>query len=224
MECEICGNEIVGKRPNTKYCSSQCINTAKQNRAALKYLNGLGAIKPDNSITAFESSMALNSSDELRQIERENFQKIMDLKSEYGEKISSLKEEKQQQGFKIERLNDKIDRLEKEHAKELEAARNSATKGIVQSISTMPAAQSMLGMLATNVLNKDGKALGGVDNGFNEQEKQIIGGIRRMQPEAQTYLVQMLYVLYAKTNEEQMQIFTSLQAYLAEEGESEDLP
>ena len=224
MECEICGNEIVGKRPNTKYCSSQCINTAKQNRAALKYLNGLGAIKPDNSITAFESSMALNSSDELRQIERENFQKIMDLKSEYGEKISSLKEEKQQQGFKIERLNDKIDRLEKEHAKELEAARNSATKGIVQSISTMPAAQSMLGMLATNVLNKDGKALGGVDNGFNEQEKQIIGGIRRMQPEAQTYLVQMLYVLYAKTNEEQMQIFTSLQAYLSEEVDSDDLP
>lgn len=224
MECEICGKEIIGKRPTSKYCSTQCINKAKQNRAALKYLSGLGVVKPDNSITAFESPMQLNPSDEIRQIERENFQKIMDLKSEYSEKIVNLKEERQQQGFKIERLKEKIEALEKEHAKELEAARNSETKGIVQSISTMPAAQSMLGMLATSVMTKSENGLSGMENRYNEQEKQIIEQIRRMQPDAQGYLVQMLYILFQKSNEEQMQIFTSLQAYLSGSEESDDMP
>lgn len=224
MECEICGKEIIGKRPTTKYCSSQCINKAKQNRAALKYLQGLNGLNPDNSITATEGFQPLNASDELRQIERDHFQKIMDLKSEYGDKISALKEEKQQQGFTIERLKEKIEVLEKEHVKELDAAKNSTTKGIVQSISSMPAAQSMLGMLASSVMSKKGEGLSGVDNGFNEQEKQIIEAIRRMQPDAQTYLVQMLYFLFAKSNEEQMQIFTSLQAYLSGDEESDDLP
>jgi hypothetical protein len=44
-----------------------------------------------------------------------------------------------------------------------------------------------------------------------------------MQPEPQGNLVQLLYVLFAKSNEEQMQIFTSLQAFMANTEEEEDI-
>jgi len=47
---------------------------------------------------------------------------------------------------------------------------------------------------------------------FNIQEKQIVDSIRRMQANTQENLVQMLYVLFAKSHEEQIEIFSSLQA------------
>lgn len=78
-------------------------------------------------------------------------------------------------------------------------------------------------MLATSFISKGGGVLAGADAEFNENEKQIIEAIRRMQAYAQGYLVQMLYVLFAKSNEEQMQIFTSLQAFMANGEEEEDI-
>jgi hypothetical protein len=168
--------------------------------------------------------MSLNPSDEIRYVEREHFDKISKLHLDYGERISNLKEKNQQQSFKIERLEDKIGDLKEKHVTELSAANKSATKDVVQTISAMPAAQSMLGMLATSFMSKGGGALAGVETGFNENEKQIIESIRRMQPEPQGYLVQMLYVLFAKSGEEQMQTFTSLQAYMSAGEESDDMP
>ncbi|MBN2597797.1 MAG: hypothetical protein JXR82_13570 [Marinifilaceae bacterium] len=47
--------------------------------------------------------------------------------------------------------------------------------------------------------------------------------IRRMQSNAQSYLVQMLYVLFAKPPEEQMEIFSTLQAYLMQSEENKDV-
>jgi len=168
--------------------------------------------------------MSSNPTDEIRYVEREHFDKISKLHLDYGERISNLKETNQQQSFKIERLEDKISDLKEKHVTELSAASKTATKDVVQTISAMPAAQSMLGMLATSFMGKGGGALGGVETGFSEQERQIIDAIRRMQPEAQSYLLQMLYVLFAKSNEDQMQIFSSLQAYMSESEEVEDLP
>ncbi len=47
-------------------------------------------------------------------------------------------------------------------------------------------------MLATSFISKYEGALVGVETGFSEQEKQIIEAIRRMQPDAQGYLGQIL--------------------------------
>uniref|UniRef100_UPI003561D232 hypothetical protein n=1 Tax=Ancylomarina sp. TaxID=1970196 RepID=UPI003561D232 len=85
------------------------------------------------------------------------------------------------------------------------------------------AIQSTLGMIATSFISSKDKGLSGVESGFNIQERQIIEAIRRMQPDAQGYLVQMLYVLFAKPHEEQMQIFTSLQAFMANTEVEEDI-
>jgi hypothetical protein len=222
MECIECGNEIIGKRPNSKYCSSQCLNKAKRNREMNKYLNSLNGLNTETEFRFNNSPSMQNSSEELRTIEREHFDKILNLRSEYGDKIASLKDENLEKKFKIERLNDKIETIEKDHAKALIDANKSTTKDVVQSITQMPAIQSTLGTLANSFMSKGENGLAGVVNGFSEGEKQIIESIRRMQPDAQGYLVQMLYVLFAKSNEEQMQIFTSLQAFMANTDEKED--
>jgi hypothetical protein len=221
MECEFCGEEIIGRRPNSLYCSSQCSGKAKRGRLAVKEPT---QVNEENQFFAQAPKVSLNQSDEIRYVEREHFEKISKLHLEYGEKLSSLKDTNQQQSFKIERLEDKITDLKEKHSTELNAASKTATKDVVQTISAMPAAQSMLGMLANNLMSKKGGALEGVESGFNENEKQIIESIRRMQPEPQGYLVQMLYVLFAKSSEEQMQIFTSLQAYMSAGEESDDMP
>lgn len=220
MKCQYCGEEIIGRRPNSLYCSSQCSGRAKRDRLAEKESS---VEIPETQFLAQPPKMSLNPSDEIRYVEREHFDKISKLHLDYGARISDLKEKNQQQSFKIERLEDKIGDLKEKHVTELTAANKSATKDVVQTISAMPAAQSMLGMLATSFMSKGGGALAGVETGFSEQEKQIIEAIRRMQPEPQGYLVQMLYVLFAKPHEEQMQIFTSLQAFMANTEEEVDI-
>ncbi|WP_372640181.1 hypothetical protein, partial [Ancylomarina sp.] len=129
--------------------------------------------------------MSQNPNDELRQIEREHFDKILNLRSEYGDRISVLKDDNLKQSFKIERLEDKIKDLVEKHSTDLTAANKSATKDVVQSISAMPAIQSTLGMIATSFISSKDKGLSGVESGFNIQERQIIEAIRRMQPDAQ---------------------------------------
>ena len=54
----------------------------------------------------------------------------------------------------------------------------------------MPAIQSVLGAFANNLIPNKTNALGGVEDQYNIQEKQIIDAIRRMQADAQNYLVQ----------------------------------
>lgn len=223
MKCIECGSEIIGKRPNSKYCSSQCLNKAKRDREVSKYLKTSNGLNTENGFSEQNRRNMQTSGDELRQIERGHFEKITELKSEYGEKITDLKDKNLRQEFKIERLEDKIKDLEGKHSKELAAANKTATKDVVQSITQMPAIQSTLGMLATNFIPSKNNGLSGVENQFNVQEKQIIDAIRRMQPDAQGYLVQMLYVLFAKSNEEQIEIFTSLQAYMMNPEEDEDV-
>ena len=221
MKCQYCREEIIGRRPNSLYCSSQCSGRAKRDRLAEKEVS---VESSENPFLAQPPKMSLNSSDEIRYVEREHFDKISKLHLDYGERISNLKETNQQQSFKIERLEDKIGDLKEKHVTELSAASKTATKDVVQTISSMPAAQSMLGMLANSFMSKGGGPLAGVETGFSEQEKQIIDAIRRMQPDAQGYLVQMFYFLFQKPHEEQMQIFTSLQAFMANtEEEDEDI-
>lgn len=220
MRCKECGKQIFGKRPDSLYCSNQCVGRAKRKRQLEKNLNGLSSIDP---FLNQNNQMSQNPNDELRQIEREHFDKILNLRSEYGDRISVLKDDNLKQSFKIERLEDKIKDLVEKHSTDLTAANKSATKDVVQSISAMPAIQSTLGMIATSFISSKDKGLSGVESGFNIQERQIIEAIRRMQPDAQGYLVQMLYVLFAKPHEEQMQIFTSLQAFMANTEVEEDI-
>ncbi|MDE5421766.1 hypothetical protein L3073_06065 [Ancylomarina sp. DW003] len=221
MKCQYCGEEIIGRRPNSLYCSSQCSGKAKRERIAGKETS---MQNEETQFLAQAPKMSLNPNDEIRYVEREHFEKISKLHLDYGERISNLKETNQQQSFKIERLEDKIIDLKEKHVTELSAANKSATKDVVQTISTMPAAQSVLGALANGFMSKaGGGALAGVEDGFNEQEKQIIEQIRRMQADAQSYLIQMLYFLFAKRHEEQMEIFASLQAFMANSEEEEDI-
>ena len=221
MKCQHCGEEIIGRRPNSLYCSSQCAGRAKRERLAEKETS---EEIPETQFLAQPPKMSSDSSDELRYVEREHFEKISKLHLDYGARISDLKEKNQQQSFKIERLEDKIGDLKEKHVTELSAASKSATKDVVQTISAMPAAQSMLGMLANSFMSKGGGALAGVETGFNEQEKQIIEQLRRMQPDAQGYLFQMLYILFAKSHEQQMQIFSSLQAFMTDEENEDEMP
>lgn len=208
MECKVCGKAIIGKRPNSKYCSVSCVNTAKQIRATEKYLNELNRFDPNNEInTQKPQQMPQNASEELQSIEKENFNTILNLRSEL--KNTNLKQE-----FTIEKLQDKIRDLMVKHSKDISEASTSTTKETVQAISQIPAIQNILGTLASSMMPSPKTGLNGL-NEFNVQEKQIIDSIRRMQPDAQGYLVQMLYVLFAKPHEEQMEIFTSLHAYMS---------
>jgi len=222
MECEVCGKPIEKKRPDSKYCSATCINKAKRMRAKERELDELNDIYPTNEIDSQEiQQIASNASAELRTIEREYFDKILNLRTEYGDKIRNLKEFNLQQGFTIEKLNDKISVLKDKHTKEIAKITTQTTKDTVTAITQMPAIQSVLGAFANNLIPSSANGLGGVADQFNIQEKQIIDAIRRMQPDTQENLVQMLYVLFAKSYEEQIGIFNSLQAYMTQSEEDD---
>lgn len=223
MECKVCGKPIIGKRPDSKYCSVSCVNTAKQMRATERYLNELNGFEPDNEInTKKPQQMPQNASEELRSIEKENFNTILNLRSEYGDKIRALENTNLKQEFTIEKLKDQVIDLKEKHSKELTEANTSTTKETVTAITQMPAIQSALGAFANNLIPSSANGLGNLADQLNIQERQIIDAIRRMQPDAQTYLAQMLYVLFSKPHQEQMQIFSTLQAYMVQEEQEEE--
>lgn len=223
MKCEVCEKTIIGRRSDSQYCSTACRNKAYKMRTSEKHLNELDDDYPTNSLDAPLQQMNENASAELRSIEREHFDKILNLRTEYGDKIRDLKESNLKHEFKIERLNDKISDLREKHIKELAESSTNSTKETVAAISQMPAIQSALGAFTSKLIPSSASALGGVSDQFNEQEKQIIDAIRRMQPDIQGSLVQMLYVLFAKTHDEQTEIFNTLQAFMTQPDESEDV-
>jgi len=99
MECEVCGKPIVNKRPDSKYCSATCINKAKRMRAKKIELDELDGIEIDSPEIL---QIASNASTELRTIKREHFETISNLRTEYRDKISDLKELNLQQEFPIQ--------------------------------------------------------------------------------------------------------------------------
>ena len=222
MDCIVCKKPIIGRRSDSKYCSVSCQNEAKKKRIAEKYFNELNGIYPENGISSPNQEQMMNASEELRVLERENFNTILNLRTEYEGKIRILEDTNLRQSFKIEKLEDKIKELKENHSKDLEQAEKSTTKDTVTAITQMPAIQSALGAFANNLIPQAPGSLGSVQDQFNVQERQIIDAIRRMQPDAQSYLGQMLYILFSKTHEEQMQIFNTLQAYMAQEEQEEE--
>jgi hypothetical protein len=183
----------------------------------------LNGFKPDyEENEQKKQNMNTTASNELRAIEKDNFNTILSLRSEYGDKIRTLENENLKHEFTIEKLQDKINDLKEKHSKDLTEASTSTTKETVQAISQMPAIQSVLGTLASSLMPSSKTGLNGLD-GFSVQERQIIDAIRRMQPDARGYLCQMLYVLFAKSHDEQMEIFTSLHAYMSQPNEKDDI-
>ncbi|WP_461630857.1 hypothetical protein [Labilibaculum euxinus] len=224
MKCEVCNEPIRGKRSDSRYCSTACRNKAYKIRTTEKHLDELDGTYPLIDIDSRENQqMNQNASAELRTVEREHFNTILSLRTEYGDKIRTLEDTNLKHEFTIEKLTDKLSDLRDKHTKDIAEASTSTTKDTVQAISQMPAIQSVLGAFANNLIPSKPDALGGVEDQFNVQEKQIIDAIRRMQPDSQGYLVQMLYVLFAKPHEEQLEIFNTLQAYLMQSEESEDV-
>ncbi|MDE5417585.1 hypothetical protein L3049_06150 [Labilibaculum sp. DW002] len=223
MECEICGNPIEKKRPDSRYCSTSCINKAKRMRAKERELDEFGAYPLIDIDSRKNHQMNQNASAELRTVEREHFNTILSLSTEYGDKIRTLEDTNLKHEFTIEKLNDKISDLKDKHTRDIAEASTSTTKDTVTAITQMPAIQSVLGAFANNLIPSKTNALGGVEDQFNVQEKQIIDAIRRMQPDAQGYLVQMLYVLFAKSHEEQLEIFSTLQTYMMQSEQSSDV-
>ncbi|MBN2595655.1 MAG: hypothetical protein JXR82_02610 [Marinifilaceae bacterium] len=223
MECEICGNPIENKRPDSRYCSTSCINKAKRMRAKERELDEFGAYPLMDIDSRGNHQMNQNASAELRSIEREHSNTILSLRTEYGDKIRALEDANLKYEFTIEKLNDKLNDQKEKHTRDIAEASTSTTKDTVHAISQMPAIQSVLGAFASNLIPSKTNALGGVADQYNVQEKQIIDAIRRMQPDAQGYLVQMLYVLFAKPHEEQIEIFTTLQAYMMQSEQNEDV-
>jgi len=217
MKCKNCGNTIEGRRPNSLYCDDLCKSEAKKNRQAERLIGRLNGVSP-----FAPNQMVQNQPEELRKVERSHFDKVTELKDEYRDKIAELKDLNLRQEFKIQGLESDIKNLESKHSRELDDASKSATREVVQSISVMPGIQSALGNLANGFMSKRESGLAGAERRYSEGEKQIIDAIRKMQPDAQSYLIQMLYVLFAKSNEEQMEIFTSLQAYMMGSDGNED--
>ncbi|WP_372753784.1 hypothetical protein [Labilibaculum sp.] len=192
-------------------------------RATERYLNELNDFDRDNEInTKKPQQMPQNASEELRSIEKKNFNTILNLRSEYGDKIRALENTNLKQEFTIEKLKDQVIDLKEKHSKDIADANTSTTKETVTAITQMPAIQSALGAFANNLIPSSANGLGNLADQLNIQERQIIDAIRRMQPDAQTYLAQMLYILFSKPHNEQMQIFSSLQAYMAQEEKEED--
>ncbi|MBI9056814.1 MAG: hypothetical protein JEZ01_03480 [Labilibaculum sp.] len=224
MECEVCNRPITGKRSDSRYCSATCRNKAYQMRTSEKQLSELEELYPVNEIEIPEARPEIpNAAQELRKVEREHFNTILDLKSDYGDKIRALEDTKLKNEFTIERLNDKISELKEKHSIDIAEANTNTTKETVTAISQMPAIQSVLGAFANNLIPSKNNSLNGVEDQFNIQEKQIIDAIRKMQADAQSSLVQMLYFLFAKTHEEQLEIFSTLQAYMMQSKENEDV-
>lgn len=224
MKCEVCNEPIRGKRSDSRYCSSACRNKAYKMRTSEKQLDELDGAYPIIDLDSRENQqMNQNASAELRTVEREHFNTILNLRTEYGDKIRTLEDMNLKHEFTIEKLNDKLNDQKEKHSRDIAEASTSTTKDTVTAITQMPAIQSVLGAFANNLIPSKTNALGGVEDQFNVQEKQIIDAIRRMQADAQGYLVQMLYVLFAKPHEEQIEIFSTLQAFMMQSEENEDV-
>ncbi|RUT78022.1 hypothetical protein [Ancylomarina longa] len=224
MECEICGKPIENKRPDSKYCSTSCINKAKRIRAKERELNELDNSYSDTEIDSYEhQQINQNLSNELRNVEREHFDYITNLKGEYENKIRILEEKNLKQEFTIEKLKDEISKLNEKYAKEITKARTNATKETVTAITKMPAIQSILGAFTNTLIPKPTNGLGELADQYSIQEKQIISAIRKMKPDEQSNLIQMLYVFFAKPHEEQIEIFSTLQTYMLQSEENEDV-
>lgn len=223
MKCEVCGKTIRRKKIGSKYCSAYCVGRAKRERAKEREflkLNGMETACTENEQKT--EKMKQTVYDELRTVEKENFNTILELRASYDEKMLILRDLNLKQDFKIQSLEKEILDLNSKHSQQLEDASKSTTKDTVQAITQMPAIQTALGALAGNIIPSTNTGLNGVD-GYSTQEKQIIDAIRRMQPDAQAHLCQMLYVLFAKTDQEQMEIFTSLQAFMTQPNEEDDI-
>lgn len=227
MECEVCNKPIIGKRSDSLYCSISCRNKAYKLRYEVRQEKELK--EPEDTLTPedleFLAARHIKSEtiEELRSLDREHFNAIMSLKTDYESKIKALEDTNLKNDFKIERLEDKISDLKEKHAKELLEASTNTTKETVTAISQMPAIQTALGAFASKVIPSEPMSLAGVEEQISIQERQIVDSIRRMQPEIQESLIQMLYFLFAKNHEEQMQIFTTLKAYLESSNEEEDI-
>ncbi|MGQ1911343.1 hypothetical protein ACT3CE_16340 [Marinifilum sp. RC60d5] len=221
MECKICGKPIVNKRPDSKYCSTSCINKAKRLRAKERELDNSNF---ENEIDTYEhQQINQHLSVELRTVEREHFNFITKLKEEYEEKIKILEEKNLKQEFTIVKLKDEISKLKDKYTIELEEARTNTTKETVTAITKMPAIQSILGAFTNTLIPTPTNGLGKFSDQYSTEEKQIINAIRKMKPDTQSNFVQMLYVLFSKSNEEQIEIFSTLQTYMLQSEENEDV-
>ena len=224
MECLECGRPIIGRRSDSKYCSKTCAGRAKNRRAderkiekATQHMQVLPHNTP-NSLYGFT---------EIRELEKDKFDTVLNLKEGYESQIKQLETSNLNKDFEIRRLKDKIEDLHNTHQRDLQNASTNTVKETVNAITAMPAIQGALGALANNLIPSKDSALGGMEETLSITEKQIIQEVRKMETDAQQYLVQMLYFLFSKSHAEQMQIFGSLTAYMQAENntdEEEDLP
>lgn len=213
---------IKNKKKGSIYCSPYCVGRAKRERAANRQNQLLNGTETDlTKNDQKQENMKKTVYDELRTVEKENFNTILELRASYDEKLLTLRDLNLQKDFKIQTLEKENQDLISKHSQQLEDASKSTTKDTVQAITQMPAIQTALGALAGNIIPSANTGLNGV-NENSTQEQQIIDAIRRMQPDAQGYLGQMLYALFSKTHEEQMEIFTSLHAYLSSQNEEDE--
>jgi len=222
MECLECGKSIIGRRADSKYCSKTCANRAKQKRSEQRLIESVSYSKPVYP----PANQSLYGFDEIRELEKDKFVTILELKERFGNQIKQLETSVLNKDFEISRLKDRIEDLHRTHDRELQSASTNTVKETVHAITAMPAIQGALGALATNLMPSENSPLGGVSE-VNEVEKQILQSIRKMQPEAQQYLVQMLYFLFAKSNDEQIQIFSTLSQFIQgdnEQNNDNDLP
>ena len=225
MTCLECGNPIKGRRPDSKYCCKTCSNRAKEKRKNQRLIEGATPVPPDQAYGM--ANQSLYGFTEIRELEKSKYDTVIELKEKYENQIKALESSNLTKNFKIERLKDKIEDLEKAHERELKSASTNSIKETVGAITQMPAVQGALGALASNLIPSKGDPLGSLENSLSEVEKQILQSLRKMQPESQQYLVQMLYFLFAKEHAEQMEIFTSLMAYMqsdAADNSEDDLP
>ena len=102
MNCKAGQIETVPSSLDSKYCSVSCQNEAKKKRVAEKYFDELNGIYPENGISSPNQQQMTNASEELRALERENFNTILNLRTDYEGKIRVLEDTNLRQSFKIE--------------------------------------------------------------------------------------------------------------------------
>lgn len=222
-ECIICGATIHGKRADAKYCSTKCANDAKAAAAAEKFL--INNRPQQASLYGFQPEHPQRidkPADELRTTEKHHFQTIMDMERNHTEKVNDLNLKLLNADFEKKGLEKEILDLKAKHSEELAASKTSTTKDTVNLIAQMPAVQGFLGGLSNKMMSKGGSALAGIEE-FNENEKQIINGIRALSPEVQPYFVQMAYTFFSKPTEEQTNLVQLVTSFLTGEQDSDDI-
>ncbi len=226
MTCLECGKQIIGRRPDSKYCCKTCSNRAKEKRKNQRLIEHFTPVPPDQPYGIVgNANHGLYGFTEIRELEKSKYDTVIELKEKYENQIKILESSNLSKDFKIERLKDKIEDLEKAHERELRSASTNSIKETVGAITQMPAIQGALGAIAQNLIPGETNVLSGVDSSMSVTEKQIIESIRKMQPDAQQYLVQMLFFLFPKPHAEQMEIFTSLVNFMQNtEPEEDELP